>query len=149
MKQSLLHFPNLLFLLSVGHVVAGFPSDVSRRQFSGEPIIDGFPDWFWDGVTGLGTAAGTINGWVNDFVFPDAPTSHPAGVPGTTTIDGKKGQDDRAPDIQLETTVAPTKNFGNDCKPVALPGEPSAMVGLSLKRHLASTAPVRSYIFPQ
>lgn len=95
----------------------------------------------WYGITGLDATADAIGGWINDSVFPNAPALDLIAVPSTTTTDGKNRQDDRAPDIQLETSVAP-KDFGNDCKPAALPGEQGMMVGRFLKRLLASTARV-------
>lgn len=116
MQKDPLHRSNFLLLLLIG-LVAGFPSDFLRRQLTGESLTDGLTDWFWTGITGLDAVAGAINGWVNDLVLPNAPT------------DGKNWQDDRAPDIQLETIVAPVKDFGDGCKPAAPPGEQGTMVG--------------------
>lgn len=129
MKMNPIHLTNFLFFLSILHTVAGFPSELFRRQAPGESITDVIPDWFWYGVNGLGTAAGTINGWVNDLIFPDSPASDPVASPGTTTLDGNSWQDNRGPDIELERIVAPVKNFGDDCKPTALPGEQGTLVG--------------------
>lgn len=147
MNKNPLPLLTFLFLLSNDHVVAGFPSDLFKRQAPGESLTDGLPDWFWDGVTGLGKVTDEINGWANDFVLPDAPTSDPVAVPGTTIPDGKNWQDDRGPDIQLEI-VAPVKDLGDDCKPATLPGEQGAMVSQCLNHFLASAKPIGSYLFP-
>lgn len=94
MKMNRLRLIIFLFLLSVVQIVVGFPSDIFRRQVPGESITDLILDWFWYGFNGLGTAADTINGWLNDLIFPDTPASDPVAFPGTTSMDGNIWQDD-------------------------------------------------------
>lgn len=112
--------------LSVCHV-AGSPH-LFRRQ--SETLTDGLPGWLWE-ATGLDTALETAHWFLNDFVFPTGwmpPT--PSDVPDKDSTSRNDAKINLGADIELDTTVAPAEDIGDECKTAAWSDNQASIVSL-------------------